>query len=927
MNKQTDWHLMTATEAVKMLKTNSKTGLTESEAARRTTTYGSNVLTRTKGESMLHLFLKEFHQPLVYILIIAGISVGLLQEWVEMTVIFLVVMINAVIGFLEEVKALKAIKSLSKSLNATTTVLREEGKKLIPVAELVPGDIVWMQAGDRVPADVRLIQAREFQVDESALTGESIPAKKQVKSLEKNTVLADRSNMAYASTLITHGVTTGLVVATGDDTEIGKINEMISSADILATPLTQKIAGFSRFILWIILVLAGLTVTAGILRGKELSEVLLEGVALAVGAIPEGLPAVVTITLAIGVSRMSKRKVIIRKLPAVETLGSTTVICSDKTGTLTQNEMTVQRVLAGEETFSVSGEGYRPLGHFTLEGVTSEKPEVVKTQKQEALIELLRAGLLCNDARLLEQAHTWQLEGDPTEGALLTSALKGGLLLQQQHEHFPRIDEIPFESEYQYMATLHQAKEHTPIMYIKGSVEKVLAACTNALNADGQICPINYQGIHRRVNEFGGEGLRILAFARKELPPSTQTIGHEHVKEGLTFLGLQAMADPPRPEAISAISACKSAGIEVKMITGDHVRTAAAIAKKLGLAQGHSANTEVTGAEMSQLNTDQLVGTAQEKTVFARVSPGQKLALVRALQEEGHIVAMTGDGVNDAPALRQADIGVAMGITGTEVVKETADIILTDDNFSSIKAAVEEGRRVLDNLVKFITWTLPTNITEGVVILLAAMLGLALPITPLQILWINMTTAIFLGSMLAFEPLEPDVMQRPPRNPKMPLLTKSLTLRIFWVSGLLVAGVYAAYQFAIGMGASTQQAQTLCVNIIVFGELFYLFNTRSLEFSQFKIGFFTNPWLVVGVLIMVGLQMIFVYVPFMNRVFNTAPIGLKSWVVVLAISSLLYGLVEFEKAIKRWRKYGTFSSNGAIDRKQKEQLTTSSGLN
>ncbi|EAY27628.1 cation-transporting P-type ATPase [Microscilla marina] len=923
MKKRTDWHIMTATEAVKMLKTNSKIGLTQQEADKRLQSHGPNVLTQKKGESLLKIFLKEFHQPLVYILIIAGIGVGILQEWVEMIVIFLVVIINSVIGFVEEVKALRAIQSLSKELNAENTVIRNQEKKMVSVTDLVPGDIVTLQSGDRVPADLRLILTKDLQIDESALTGESIPSDKQANSLEKNVVLADRTNMAYASTLVTHGVATGVVVNTSDQTEIGKINQMIASADILATPLTRKIAGFSRFVLSIILILAGLTITAGILRGNELSDVLLEGVALAVGAIPEGLPAVVTITLAIGVSRMSKRKVIIRKLPAVETLGSTTVICSDKTGTLTQNEMTVQRVLAGGKTFGVSGEGYRPLGEFTLEAPpTPENKQlpISKPLEQDAsfaLNELLKAGLLCNDSRLLQQDELWKIEGDPTEGALLTSALKAGLDTDKQNKLTPRVDVIPFESEYQYMATLHQ-KDDVHVMYVKGSIEKVLAACSNALDWNHEIHPIDHQEIQHKVQEFGEKGMRILAFARKEFPKSTSDIKHGDVQEGLTFLGLQAMADPPRPNAINAVAACKSAGIEVKMITGDHVVTAAAIAKKLGLHDDKAANQEITGAVMNELSEEEFVQAAKEKSVFARVSPAQKLALVKALQQEGHIVAMTGDGVNDAPALRQADIGVAMGITGTEVVKETADIILTDDNFSSIKAAVEEGRRVLDNLVKFIIWTLPTNITEGVVILIASLLGLALPITPLQILWINMTTAIFLGSMLAFEPLEPDVMQRPPRNPKTPLITSPLIWRICWVSGLLVAGVYAVYHQAIRAGAPAQEAQTICVNIIVFGELFYLFNTRSLEFSQFKIGFFSNLWLVLGVIIMTSLQLLLVYSPFMNKIFNTAPMSPKSWVVVLAISSLLYGLVECEKTIKRWKKHGTFTSNVHLLRKPKQ---------
>ncbi len=896
MSAKIAWHLMHASEAVKMLKSHLTQGLNDATVTQKRQQEGTNTLTQKKGESLLILFLKEFHTPLIYILLIAAVIVGFLQEWVEMGVILGVVFINAIIGFVQESKALRSIQALAKVLNYQAVVIRNQQRQTIPATDLVSGDIVLLQSGDRVPADLRLFEVKELQVDESALTGESLPVEKKVATLESEVVLGDRSNMAYSSTLITQGIAKGIVVATGDRTEIGKINQMISSADILVTPLTKKINDFSRFILWVILALTGIVMTASLLSGKSLNDALLEGVALAVGAIPEGLPAALTITLAIGVSRMAQRRAIIRKLPAVETLGSTTIICSDKTGTLTQNEMTVQKLFIGDTLINVSGIGYQPTGAF------HKGEEEIDPLAQATIKELLKAGLLCNDAQLIQKEEVWRVEGDPTEGCLLTVGMKAGFDLPTTHQQFPRVEEIPFESAYQYMATLHTTptQEQTYI-YMKGAVEKILARCNQQIDFTGTLHPLDATAIEAKVDQLAAQGLRVLAFARKEVAAQQNTLTHQDVATGLTFLGLQAMIDPPRPEAIEAIEACKTAGIQVKMITGDHVKTAIAIAKKLGLASNTTDTEGITGKAMSELSDEELAKVAPQKEVFARVSPAQKLQLIKIFQAQDHIVAMTGDGVNDAPALRQANIGIAMGITGTEVVKETSDMILTDDNFASIELAVEEGRRVLDNLIKFITWALPTNIAEGLVILIASFLGLVLPITPLQILWINMTTTIFLGSPLAFEPKEPDIMQRQPRNPNAPLLTRELVWRMLWVGLFLVIGVYIVYEYAIQQGSSVAQARTLAVNIIVFGELFYLYNMRSLLYSQFTIGFFTNPWLVAGTLVMTGIQLLFTYSPFMNKLFDTAPITLQGWVVVLAISSVLYGLVELEKNIRRWR--------------------------
>lgn len=889
-----NWHHIECGEVLNMLRSNPANGLFVKDIPRRQVEYGKNVLSKKKGENLFILFLNQFNQALVYILLAAALGVGLLQEWVEMWAILGVVLINSLIGFLQEAKAKKAIESLSGSMEADTSVIRDGEKQKVLTTELVPGDIVVLQSGDRVPADLRLFNSRDLQIDEAALTGESLPVDKQSLLLPGETVLADRRNMAYSSTLITYGSGTGVVVETGDNSEIGKINQMISSADVLATPLTQKIARFSHLMLWIILGLSGLTIVAGILRGLPLNTIFLEAVAMAVGTIPEGLPAVVTITLAIGVSRMAKRKAIIRKLPAVETLGSTTVICSDKTGTLTQNEMTVQKILAGDSIVDVLGTGYHPEGEYSLDGVE------LKSGDMPLLNEILKSGLLCNDSKLVEKEDNWIVEGDPTEGALISSGLKASYTLESLNKEFPRVDTIPFESEYQYMATLHHSGNEA-VAYIKGSVEKLLSACTEALDEKGDKMTLDRKKVEETVEEFASSGLRVLAFARKGFPENQKGLAHEDIKEGLTFLGLQAMIDPPRTEAIEAVKISHDAGIAVKMITGDHVITATAIAEKLGILSENE-KKGITGAELAKLGEADFQKAASEYHVFARVNPSQKLALVKSLQAEGETVAMTGDGVNDAPALRQANIGIAMGITGTEVTKETADMILTDDNFASIEAAIEEGRGVFDNLMKFISWTLPTNLTEGGVILIASLFGLALPLMPLQILWINMATSVFLGATLAFEKKEPGIMSRPPIPSDVSILSRPVIIKILWKSALLLIAVFALYELALINGASIEAARTGAVNMIVFGEIFYLFSARSLKYSLFKIGFFSNLWLIGGVVIMILLQMGMTYLPFMNSIFETEALSLRAWIVIISSGFVLFGLVELDKSIKRWKE-------------------------
>ena len=891
------WHHLPDTEVLALFETDRIRGLDDLEVRQRQQHFGPNVLTKKKGRNPFLLFLSQFLQPLVYILLGAAFVTAFLQEWVDAGVIVAVVLINAFIGFVQESKAAKALESLARSMESEASVIRAGQKQKVSSADLVPGDLVILRLGDKVPADLRLSGSRELRIDESALTGESLPVGKSTETNPAETALADRYNMAYSSTLVTHGTGSGVVVATGDQTEIGRISELIAEVDVLATPLTQKIASFSGVLLWIIFGLAAVTMVVGLLHGETLFDMFMTAVALSVSAIPEGLPAVMTITLAIGVARLAKRRAIIRKLPAVETLGSTTVICSDKTGTLTQNQMTVQQVLAGGELFAVSGVGYAPDGGFSKDGVA------VDPRTHRALLECLTAGVLCNDARLILSERGWRVEGDPTEGALLTSASKAGVLQDELAAEQPQLDNLPFESQRQYMATLHDGGPTQPrLLYFKGSAEQVVSRCCRAAGPDLQPVDLDCNLIDRQVADMTATGMRVLALARVELRADCESITHQDVAGGLTFLGLQAMIDPPRQEVVEAVQTCQAAGIRVKMITGDHAGTAAAIARQIGLegaCDAHGECVALNGEAIARLSDSELIETADRVAVFARVAPEQKLRLVEALQARHYVVAMTGDGVNDAPALRQANIGVAMGISGTEVAREAADMVLTDDSFSSIEAAVEEGRGVFDNLVKFITWTLPTNVGEGLVILVAVFAGLTLPILPLQILWINMTTTVMLGLTLAFEPKELGIMNRRPRDPESRILTRGLLRRILLVGIMLFAGSFGLFEWQLYQGESIQAARTTATNVLVFGELFYLFNCRSLAYSTFTLGLLSNPWLFVGVIAMIASQLLFTYSSTMQQVFGTASLGVTEWMLIMAIGVVVFIVVEIEKWVTK----------------------------
>ncbi|MBE6453887.1 MAG: HAD family hydrolase [Alphaproteobacteria bacterium] len=879
---ENNYHALTNDDVLQKLKTNIKQGLNEDDVQKRLEKYGPNALTPPKGKSAWLRFFLQIHQPLIYVLILSATIALCLGEYVESGVIYGVVIGNAIMGFVQEDKALKALSSLSKNIPMMTTVLRNGQSVVIPSQEVVPGDIVLLHSGDKVPADMRLLEVHDLKVNESVLTGESLPAEKNADILPEKTLLGDKLNMAFASTLAVFGSATGVVVATGDKTEIGKISQMIASAEDIKTPLTEKVEIFSSKLLWLIVFLSVLAFVVGIFKGLPIVDTFMAGVAMAVAAIPEGLPAAMTIILAIGVNRMLKHKAIIRKLPAVETLGSSTVICSDKTGTLTENKMTVQHIYCGGNNYDVSGLGYQLEGVFTPEGKTNKALQVC-----------LQTGVLCNDANLWNDAGAFKPSGDPTEIALLVSASKHGIVPSQLREKTPCSDTIPFEAVYQYMACLCG-----DTIYMKGSIEAVLPLCKNQMNKDGKLEKINTKEIQKQADIYAKQGLRVLCFCIKP-DFKKKTIQHSDVKTDMIFVGLQAMIDPARPEAIKAIATCHAAGINVKMITGDHLLTAVAIAQKMGFAKDGKEPTAINGKELSAMSDKELLKIAPTTDVFARVSPEDKLRLVKALQKKSNIVAMTGDGVNDAPALKQANIGIAMGENGTDVAKEASDVVLLDDNFASIEKAIREGRGVLDNLIKFILWTLPISFAEAFVVMLAIFFGWKLPITPVQILWINMVTTILLGAMFSFEPIEKGIMTRAPRKPKAPLLSKSVLIRMITVCSLMTLFVFVVFNAMMQQGYSLSQSQTTVVNLLVMLGIVNMFACKSVTRSTLFSGLLKNRWMLFGAFGMVILQILFTYTSVFNFCFKTSFIGLKAWATIGVASLLLLLWIEVEKLILR----------------------------
>ncbi|MDY7227493.1 cation-translocating P-type ATPase [Hyalangium rubrum] len=891
------WYALAPEAALERIQSTPE-GLSLAEARERLARYGPNVLERESQSGPWRVLFRQINNPLIWVLLGAAALAIALGKVTDGLVVLAVVVLNTLIGFVQEFRAGKAIEALSRMVPETATVLREGHKVTVPAAELVPGDVVLLCSGDKVPADMRLIAVRNLQVEEAALTGESVPVHKQLQPVAEEAALGDRSNLAFGGTLVATGTGTAVVVATGAATELGRISKLLGEAVDMQTPLTKALASIGRYLTVGILLVSVVLLGVGLLRGYEASEALLVGITLAVAAIPEGLPAIVTIALAIGVQRMAARRAVIRKLPAVETLGSTTVICSDKTGTLTRNEMTVQALWTPSGAWFVSGVGYAPEGRLHQDGVPVEGVPA-------AARELLRAGVLCNDAALLPGDGTWGLTGDPTEGALLVVAEKAGIRVEEARERFARMDAIPFESENQFMATLHANGEGGRHVFLKGAPEVLLRRCELSQG-------LSPEAVLAEVERMAEAGMRVLAVAMKELPATRDQLEMEDVAGGFCLLGLQGMIDPPREEAIAAVRACHEAGIVVKMITGDHHKTAESIGRELGL---HKDGSVVTGRQLAELDDARLSEVAASTNVFARVAPEHKLRLVRALQSRHHVVAMTGDGVNDAPALKQANIGVAMGITGTAVSKEAADIVLTDDNFASIAAAVEEGRRVYDNLIKSLAFVLPTNLGLALILAfsvaffpiqsVAGELAPLMPMLPTQLLWINLVATIALALPLAFEAKEVNVMRRSPRNPHEPVLSRFVVVRTLVAAVLMAGGAlglflweYRAELPRVGQEVALKEAQTMAVTTVILFQIFYMLMCRSLRGSVFKLGLFSNPAVFVGIGVLVLLQAGFIYLPFMQKVFGTAALGWGALGWSALVAAIILPVIGAEKA---WR--------------------------
>jgi calcium-translocating P-type ATPase len=851
-------------------------GLSTAEAEARLARFGLNRLPEPPRRGPLLRFLAQFNNVLIYVLLGAAVITAGLGHWIDTGVILAVVLANAVIGFVQEGRAEHALGAIRQLLAPRAQVVRDGHRQSVPGEVLVPGDLVLLEAGDKVPADLRLIEVRGLSADEAILTGESVPVDKDTEPFAADTPIGDRRCMAWSGTLVTQGTGRGVVVATGQSTEIGRIGRLLAEVETLTTPLLRQIDRFARWLSVMILLVAGVLLAFGYwLEHHAFSELFMSVVGLTVAAIPEGLPAVITITLAIGVQAMARRSAIVRRLPAIEAIGSVSVICTDKTGTLTRNEMLVADVVTAEGAFEVSGEGYAPLG-----AITPERGD---------LGELALAAALCNDAGLRQKDGTWIVEGDPMEGALLAFA---GKVWPDSKAEWTRTDAIPFDARHRYMAVLHQGPGGA-LIHVKGAPERVLMMCATQWTPDGAQ-PIELDTWHSKAEAIAAQGRRVLALASAK--PQGDRIDPRLIDGGLTLLGLVGLVDPPRPEAVAAVAECRAAGIRVKMITGDHAGTAAAIAQQIGL---ENPGRVLTGADLRDMDDVRLAPEVMECDVFARTSPEDKLRLVKALQSRGLSVAMTGDGVNDAPALKRADVGVAMGRKGSEAAKEAADLVLADDNFASIAAAVREGRTVYDNIRKVISWTLPTNAGEALTVVAALLLGLALPITPVQILWINLVTSITLGVALAFEPTEAATMTRPPRSRNAPLLRGGLVWHIVLVSGLFLAAVFGIFTYATDRGYPPALAQTMAMNTLVVLEIFHLFFIRNMYGTSLTWQAVRGTRAVwITVLTITAAQFAVTYLPPLQAVFGTAPVPLADGLLIVGLGAVFFTVVEVEKQIR-----------------------------
>ncbi|MGZ8239619.1 MAG: cation-transporting P-type ATPase [Methylobacter sp.] len=890
-NQQTvNWHSFNVDNTIEQLQTDRNNGLSSQEVENRLKQFGSNRLPRARGRSAWVRFLLQFHNVLIYVMLVAAGITGMLGDWVDTGVLLAAVFINAVIGFVQEGKAEQALDAIRSMLSLHSCVIRNGKRSEIEAEKLVPGDLVVLISGDKVPADLRLLTSKGLRVNEAILTGESQAVEKTLAPVSSDAPLGDRLCMLYSGTLVVSGQATAVVVETGIRTELGRISAMLARVQTVTTPLIRQITKFGHWLALVIVLLSTATYAIGVLWHHHApKEMFMMVVALAASAIPEGLPAIMTITLALGVRRMAKRKAIIRQLPAVETLGSVTVICSDKTGTLTRNEMTVQRVITATHVFSVLGVGYAPEGEIHLGGTQvafSDHPE---------LTDISRALVLCNDAQLRKHSdETWQVTGDPTEGALLAFAAKVGLDTDLERSTLPRTDAIPFESEHQLMATLHHHGEGKSFIYVKGAPERIRAMCHIPHSVtETPHHELDYWEI--KAKEAASNGLRLLAVAVKAVDSTQHEVNFSDLKSGFTLLALVGIIDPPRDEAVMAVAACDTAGIRVKMITGDHVETARAIGASLGIGLHKHA---LTGAEIEAMDDNQLQEVVLDTDVFARASPEHKLRLVQALQKTGQIVAMTGDGVNDAPALKRADVGVAMGLKGTEAAKEASDMVLADDNFATIGNAVREGRGIYDNIRKFILFMLPTNGGEALVVIAAILFELTLPMTPAQILWINMVTSSTLGLALAFEHPESDVMRRPPRDPRESLLSWFFAWRVLMVSILMMAGSLGLFLWEIDRGSSLETARTMAVSAIVGAEMFYLINSRYIYKSVLSLeGLFGNRYALIAIAACAMLQLAYTHASPLQALFNSTDLSCNEWLKVLLVGMAIFLIAELEKAI------------------------------
>lgn len=894
------WHARRAEDVLAAFGTGLQ-GLTAQEAASRKERFGANRLAAARKRSEILRFLSQVNNVLIYVLLLAACFALAIGHVADAIVILAVVLLNAVVGYIQEGRAARALDAIRRMIDPRATVIREGRRATIAAEDIVPGDIVVLEPGDRVPADLRLIRSRNLRIDEAALTGESVPVDKIIATVDAKAALADRTCMAYSGTFVVGGNGIGVAVATGPASELGRIGALVGRIETLTTPLIRQMNELARKLTVFILAVSTAVFAYSILvSGYHWQEAFMVMIGLAVAAIPEGLPAVMTITLAIGVQRMAERNAIVRRLPAVETLGSVSVICSDKTGTLTRNEMTVRSVLTREGLFDVTGTGYCPEGEFELDG------RLIDPAGYPILMEAARAAVLCNDAELRVADGTWVVHGDPMEGALLSFGIKAGYDFELLRRQLPRTDEIPFDTQHKFMATLHHGHENGPcFVIVKGAPERLLAMCSRQRGVLGDE-PLDGDFWHDRTQALARQGRRMLAVAIKSLPTQKRDLSFSDVENDGVFLCLLGLIDPPREEVPQAIEECRKAGICVKMITGDHVATAEAIARELRLADKIKS---LTGQAIDRLDDAQLKEVALDVSVFARTSPEHKLRLVEALQANGMVTAMTGDGVNDAPALKRADIGVAMGRKGTEAAKEAAELVLADDNFASIVAAVREGRTVYDNLRKLIAWTLPTNGGEAAAIIAAIAFGLTLPVTPIQILWINLVTAVTLGLTFAFEPTEPEAMRRPPRKREEMLLSPLLLWRVGFVSFLFVAGAFGVLAFAVSRGSSIELARTMVVNTIVVMEIFYLFSVRFIHGTSLTWrGVLGTPAVLIALITVVAAQFAFTYVPVMQTTFETESISLPDAALIVAAGMILLLIVELEKRVAsvllRWVKAG-----------------------